>query len=222
MPPRIQTLLLLDQYDQQQSSAQTHQKKSNWSLSKARRQKNRESISVVNTISALDVRDELRARAVVQGSVVPDLVGEKNKVKAGSAAGGGTGGTKESTERQPGLKSSGSWELVDLTENTSDAATNKESTKTTTTTGGGTDKKDGGKSEKVDGDKKDTGTKDKDPFAAEEERLRKADPLYLFGAFPTRDLRVAQKEAREALQSYIAAANTATTILDHIKKQEKQ
>eukprot|EP00547_Thalassionema_nitzschioides_P015532 CAMPEP_0194247698 /NCGR_PEP_ID=MMETSP0158-20130606/16973_1 /TAXON_ID=33649 /ORGANISM="Thalassionema nitzschioides, Strain L26-B" /LENGTH=131 /DNA_ID=CAMNT_0038983827 /DNA_START=190 /DNA_END=582 /DNA_ORIENTATION=- len=40
-----------------------------------------------------------------------------------------------------------------------------------------------------------------------EQVLRQANPIDLFGAFPSRDLRSAQKDAEKALQHYVDAAN---------------
>jgi hypothetical protein len=47
--------------------------------------------------------------------------------------------------------------------------------------------------------------------------LRKANPIELFGALPSRDLRQAQINAQDALQAYIDAANFAVTILNLIQ-----
>jgi hypothetical protein len=46
----------------------------------------------------------------------------------------------------------------------------------------------------------------------DEERLRRADPLTLFGAMPPKELRQAQKEAQKALAAYVAAANLLVAI----------
>ena len=46
-----------------------------------------------------------------------------------------------------------------------------------------------------------------------EERLCQANPIDLFGAFPPADLKVAQKNARYSIASYIKAANIAAKIL---------
>mmetsp|Transcript_1208 Transcript_1208/g.1547 ORF Transcript_1208/g.1547 Transcript_1208/m.1547 type:complete len:194 (-) Transcript_1208:4-585(-) len=56
----------------------------------------------------------------------------------------------------------------------------------------------------------------------EDELLRKANPIDLFGAFPSKDLRNAQEDAGNALQYYIDAANLAVSILKAIDKKNNQ
>jgi hypothetical protein len=51
--------------------------------------------------------------------------------------------------------------------------------------------------------------------------LRKANPIELFGALPSRDLRQAQSNANDALQAYIDAANFAVSILTLTQKNRE-
>ena len=47
----------------------------------------------------------------------------------------------------------------------------------------------------------------------EEEKLRNVNPMELFGALPPHDLKIAQKQAKESLKSYVEAANFAIEII---------
>jgi len=49
-----------------------------------------------------------------------------------------------------------------------------------------------------------------------EKRLQAADPLDLFGAFPPRELKAAQQEAKRALESYVRAANLRRVLLSKL------
>lgn len=56
----------------------------------------------------------------------------------------------------------------------------------------------------------------------EDELLRKANPIDLFGAFPSKDLRNAQEDAANALQYYVDTANLAVSILKTIDKKNNK
>lgn len=53
----------------------------------------------------------------------------------------------------------------------------------------------------------------------QETLLRMANPIDLFGAFPPRNLRTSQKDAYQALQEYIEAANFAVALLKIMEKK---
>jgi hypothetical protein len=61
-----------------------------------------------------------------------------------------------------------------------------------------------------------------DPIMDEEEILFQRDPLELFAGVRPRDLKMAQKQAKEALESYIQAANLAALILAELQQTAQQ
>lgn len=190
IPTRLQALLLLNEYDQQQKGAQDHQKKLIWNIVKARRQKSRENVGLGHGISALDVRDELRARTVLlQDSKVPSLIVEQSPQD---------------------IQASGSWELVDVVEKRKDIEEEKDDAAATSDTG---------LRNRKGNPKTEVQWTLESALEDEDEKILRADPIDLFGAFPPRDLRVAQREAKESIQRYIDAANAARSLLSLLEEK---
>lgn len=190
IPTRLQALLLLNEYDQQQKGAQDHQKKLIWNIVKARRQKSRENVGLGHGISALDVRDELRARTVLlQDSKVPSLIVEQSPQD---------------------IQASGSWELVDVVEKRKDIEEEKDDAAATSDTG---------LRNRKGNPKTEVQWTLESELEDEDEKILRADPIDLFGAFPPRDLRVAQREAKESIQRYIDAANAARSLLSLLEEK---
>ena len=186
--PRLTAVCLLEAYAQVQDKGNTAFKSAMWNINKARRQSGSTSM-VDSSIAASSVRAELRARAVLR-QAIPDLV--------------------EGTDRTQSDSDEDYFELVDAVEELS------------TIRDGGKENiladksnEDGLRNRKATS-KKQEWTEETSPD--EDDRLRNADPLDLFGALPPRDLRTAQKEARKALAAYIEAANLAAAILSVTKK----
>jgi len=204
LPNNIQALLLLNAYDKKQTDGRTHQKQVTWDLSKARREKNRGSIGVSHAISALDVREELRARSVLREATTPSppLTDEDSKSNTPSA-----------------IRRGDTWTLVDAVED-KDSSSDEKPPPTTSPGVGLRNRKQGGTDSK---EEQNQWKEEKVPD--EDDRLRNANPIDLFGAFPPRDLRSAQKNAKKALQAYVDAANAAASLLallNETKKEQKR
>jgi hypothetical protein len=196
-PSRLQALLLLDGYSRCQQGAQTHYKSTLWNLNKARRQKSRESLAS-GTISAEDVREELRARAVLLEKI-PDLAEE------------------DSGERVSGIDTCDQWTLVDVVEEMSTVKENAPYASKSASAEGLRNRKKINNITEVD--KKGMGVQE-ESIPGEDDRLRNADPVTFFGAFPPKDLKEAQKEAKAMLEAYIQAANLATAIISLTKENK--
>lgn len=192
LPARLQALLLLDGYSRCQKGAQPHYKSTLWTLNKARRQKARENLAA-DGISVELVREELRARTVLLEKN-PDLLEEESKSQ-----------NKHSVAQDI-------WTLVDAVEEISAMKENTSTTlKNNTTTPGLRNRKNANKIKSEDKNKMGV---NEEVLPDEDDRLRNADPLLLFGAFASSDLKEAQKEAKATLEAYIQAANLAAAIIN--------
>lgn len=170
-------------------------KSSMWKLSKARRQRGNGT-----TISALDVREELHARAVLREST-PELVDVEGSTTAKS--------NKEEEDY---------FVLVDaVEEEMAEKRAQKENDVPTKTNADGLRRRN-----KASEDTKTTTEWTQEDIPDEDDRLKSADPVDLFGAFPPRDLIASQKDAKKALAEYIEAANLARAILEVINANEKK
>lgn len=194
--PHVTAVCLLQAYADVHDQGNADLKSAMWNLNKARRQRGNG-----NTISALDVREELRARAVLR-EATPDLAVE--------------GASAETSENQD------YFELVDAVEEVAEirgqAKENMPSKKSNAEGGEGLRRRNTNKKE-AEQDTKTEWTQEQNPD--EDDRLRNADPVDLFGAFPPRDLMTAQKNAKKALAVYIEAANLARAILETTNSQKK-
>jgi hypothetical protein len=206
LPKNIQALLLLDDYARAQEGAQCHFRSTLWNLNKARRQKGRESTVLVTGISVEDVREELRARAALLMEEAPELVEE---------AGNDEKETKGKADRDL-------WTLIDRVQVAEERTAIEKENEMPSSSSTSTTPATGLRHRKASTNKEDTNSskwtqenEESDVPLSDEERLLKADPLQLIGgAFPPRDLRVAQEEARTALATYVKMANLAAAILE--------
>ena len=64
---------------------------------------------------------------------------------------------------------------------------------------------------------------EEEDYIEEDEKILRSDPIKLFGGyFPALELKVAQRNAREALATYIQAANEAAKLLELLRESEKK
>jgi hypothetical protein len=189
--PTIDILVNLESYSQSHISASSSLKTAIWDLNKARRQRRRNMMGYGHAFSALDVREELRAQTKVEClNEEPSLVDDDSDENVVNDHGD-------------------SFILctVDVTNTTKDNV--KESN----------DDNDGMRHRKSERSKPNTDQKqskwtEEIIIDEEEMKLRNTNPLDLFGGGLTpRDLKLAQKHAKESLASYITAANDVAKIL---------
>jgi hypothetical protein len=176
--PHLTAVCLLQAYAEILDEGNDCFKKSLWNLNKARRQMGRGT-----TLSAMDLREELRAQTVLREST-PDLAVEGSKTP-----------NEESDED--------CFQLVDAKEELAAIRQKVDSTNKS---------KEGLRNRKAsEGEKTEEWTEETSPD--EEDRLRSVDPIELFGALTPRDLKGAQQDAKKALEAYVQAANLAVAIL---------
>ena len=240
--PTLDLLCLLDSYDVAHGSGRTSQKAAQWKIGTARREKGGFHLGGSSTsISALNVREELRARAVVQvassGADEPSLVDEGfSSSKIAEKEGEETdtvfalhldGIPKKGEEA---VKSA----VADDDATLSTAIRSHEADATSTTglrqrkknaspSGQNTKENEDGTNEKSQWTEEiPSETTQLTPEELEEEKLRTANPLDLFGGLPPPSLRAAQVQAREALVKYVEAANVAAEIIRLTNEAEKR
>lgn len=187
--PNLDVLTLLDEYISAHEDASSNLKSTFWNISKARRQKG--GLGVGFSYSALDVREELKADAKLQCREVlePELVDESNPDKKTFVLHfGGVVGMN----KDEGLVESQNKEVSDT----------------------GLRRRKGKDPEKNKYKKWSTDILNED----EQKKSLMIDPIELFGAFPPKELKLAQKNAKDSLKSYIEAANAARTILKLIEE----
>lgn len=189
--PHVTALCLLEAYNNAHQKGNVDLKSSMWKLNKARRQRGNGA-----SISAIDVREDLRARAVLREST-PSLTVE--------------GETNEALDEED------YFELVDAVEEIAEIRGQKENN--APTTNAGTEQAGLRRRNKAGEEDKKEWTQENNPD--EDDRLRNANPVDLFGAFPPRDLIAAQKEAKKSLAAYIEAANLAKAILQITNIKQK-
>ena len=242
--PTLDLLCLLDSYDVAHGSGRTSQKAAQWKIGTARREKGGFHLGGSSTsISALNVREELRARAVVQvaSSGADD---EPSLVDEGSSSSKIAEKEGEETDTVFALHLDGipkkdeeavESAVTDDDATLSTAISTSHEADATSTTGLRQRKKNASPSGQNTRDKED-GTNEKSqwteeippetnkltPEELEEEKLRTANPLDLFGGLPPPSLRAAQVQAREALVKYVEAANVAAEIIRLTNEAEKR
>jgi hypothetical protein len=201
---KITTLSLLDAYSQIHAQAQADQKNFIWQITKARRAKSiGGALMMGSDILAEDVREDLRAATVLKlKSDEPELVQEEGTTKMDPKM-------EESPIRL--------FELVNV--HALEQQQQQQRAKTLSSGGNVDDENTGLRRRKGNNDSevhKDTDNawtvENKAKDYDEEELLRRADPLTLFGAMPPKELRQAQKEAVKALAAYVEAANLLVAI----------
>lgn len=200
-PPRLKALLLLDGYSRCQQGAQIHYKSALWNLNKARRQKARESLAA-GSITAEDIREELRARAVLLEKT-PSLLEDDTK--------------SDNTI----LDGNDQWTLVDAVKEMSAMKANLHAPIAERAPSEAAQGLRNRKKANIADDQKSFGLKE-EIQPEEDDRLRTADPISFFGAFPARDLKEAQQESKAMLEAYIHAANLAAAIIDLTNQLEKK
>lgn len=234
--PTLDLLCLLDSYDVAHGSGRTSQRAGLWKIGTARREKGGFHLGGSSTsINALNVREELRARAVVEVAAAaaasePPLVDEE------SSSSKSTGKQSKETDSLFALHLDG-MPKTDPKSDTPDKATDNENDdgeatlstaisadadatsstglrqrKKTAQTAAGRNKKEEEETGKWTEEVPPQNVK-LTPEQLEEEKLRTANPLDLFGGLPPPSLRAAQIEAREALAKYVEAANYAAEII---------
>ena len=230
--PTLDLLCLLDSYDAAHGSGRTSQRTGLWKIGTARREKGGFHLGGSSTsINALNVREELRARAVVE--VAAASAGEPPLVDEESSDSKSTGkqsketndslfvlhldGLPETDPRSDASDKHTDNENDDATLSTAISADATSSTglrqrKKNVQTGTGQTKTEEEQSSKWTEEVPSHNVK-LTPEQLEEEKLRTANPLDLFGGLPPPSLRAAQIEAREALAKYVEAANYAAEII---------
>ena len=214
--PITDLIVHLDSYMQSHISASSSLKSAIWDLNKARRQRGRNAMTVVKAYSALDVREELRAQSLVECMKGEPLLQDEDDESKKTLVDIGDLFVLRCVGHSKGDKS-----IV--------------TTKDTIETDGIRQRKIVEKSN-INNDVKGS---NKSEWSEEihidekEEQLLHMDPLELFGGgLVPRDLKLAQKHAKECLASYVAAANEVAAItrllaesldkVDNIEENEKK
>lgn len=205
----LDILTLLDAYSQIHEIANQNQKNCTWQITKARQNKGRRGALVAGVLTAEDVREELRASAVLltDAASSSDATVDPSSLVEEAA----THKEKKADNNKPLVRQ---FVLTDIHSGLSQKVSEN------------ADKKTGDEGlRRRKGDKEEIGDTNKnewtvvDPEKEEEERLLSADPLDLFGALPPQELRKAQEEARKALAGYVEAANLIAAIQERLPTQ---
>jgi hypothetical protein len=176
-----------------------------WQLTKARRSK-RGAVTVESAYRPQDVREELRARALVNiEGEMPDLVDDG-------------GNKKQQSQIQPPK-----FTLVDAVE---EMTKQKEAAKENINSAAAATGKDGGLRQRKNASASEKATNqswtaEDEDADTEERKLVELDPSELFGGLPSRELKLAQEHAKKALACYVLAANAAAEVLSLLAAAEK-
>jgi hypothetical protein len=202
---KVSVLSLLDAYSNIHEQGQNSQKACTWQITVARRNKGRHGALTNGVLLADDVREELRASKVLKSACSePALMDEPLSPTK-------TAKESFSMERQ--------FVLAD--------PTSKKNPPVLDGFGDGKDKEASGLRRRKGAGENDSNEKkwsvevEEDEEKLEEERLRTANPLDLFGAMPPAELKKAQAEAYKALESYVEAANLVAAIQQELQKGSK-
>lgn len=207
---RLSVLRDLQEYIEASEAGNVALKKSRWQVTKLRRKQNRGLMTMEDTFSADQIREELRARTLVRdqnSAGEPGLITEGQKKKTSSVGG------------------APKWELVDALE---EKIGNKENSSTTGSTAASVSES-GLRQRKIKGKpglenstaiekNKDASKMTEDIIVDEEDLLLLRDPLELFSGVRPGDLKMAQQDAKAALDSYIEAACRAARILHQLNQ----
>lgn len=200
----LTAVCLLESYSKAMEKGRNDLKSALWSLNKARRQKGQ------GSISSMDVREELRARTVLR-EATPDLLADEDKDDAVD--------TFASSDHEDHFR------LVDAVEERKSTCARNEHPEDSTNSKSKASASDGLRNRKgADAPNIQTEgewTEEIESNPDEEDRLRNADPIELFGALAPRDLKLAQEGAKKALAAYVEAANLAVAILNATRKDSK-
>jgi hypothetical protein len=241
----------LQEYSDLSQTGNDRLKSSLWQITKLRIKQTKGTLTLEENLSAEQVREELRARILVKNitkaavnvdepelteETLPPISNTSMSTLITHSGGSMRGGTSIPT-----------WKMVDAIQervlatteqssresNIANLATNDKSTtglrqrkntnKTTTATN-----TDNNNNVINNNNKKATGStespQEADMMMTDEDKLLHRDPLELFVGVRPLDLKVAQMQAKEALHSYIQAANQAALILaelEHAKQQQQ-
>mmetsp|Transcript_41633 Transcript_41633/g.47309 ORF Transcript_41633/g.47309 Transcript_41633/m.47309 type:complete len:199 (-) Transcript_41633:104-700(-) len=187
LPPKLKLLLLLDAYEKHQILASMKLRKCFLQLSKARRSKMSQSLGLASDNES----SELSASRVREELLYPRATIVVNN-----------GCDNEKLSRY--------WRLIDPID---EGGGNEKVKKMEGNTNHGGLRQRQGIELEGENTENNNNCECGEKLSDDDEVLRKANPIDLFGAFPPRDLRKAQKEAQNALEYYINTANLATAIL---------
>lgn len=189
--PTTDLLTALESYNESHLSASSSFKSSVWNLYKARRQKGRNAMTIASAYSAFDIREELRAQATLTCSLNKDepLLGDEDlvNIRHGDVFALQIYDSKSKEDR------------IAAPKNVNDEIGIRHRKK-------GSDDKNQSKIGSL--------WKEENCYVEEETKLLKTDPLNFFGGgLAPRELKLAQKHAKESLNAYIAAASQAAAVL---------
>ena len=198
--PAIDLIVHLESYTESHISASSSLKSAVWDLNKARRQRGRNLMTIGTAFSALDIREELRAQTYVEYLREEPPLEDEDGLRKYSC------GTQGSYVLRSYIQLKENDLSADVKNNQSEGIRQRRS------------KKEVKPQSSTAGKWSEENFKDE-----EEEKLRSTNPLDLFGGgLVPRDLKLAQKHAKESLASYIAAANEVAAIMRLIEgKLEK-
>jgi len=195
--PIIDLLSLLDEYCSSHGQGSAKLKSCIWNIHKARRQKGGSHLGGNNIYSAMDVREELRARVHLM------LTSHTNHVALD-----GLEGQQDLESSQLERESSFVVYMNGEMQKEGKDLRASVSIKNSDT--------DGLRNRKIRSSIDDKGKPDwseNNVENNEEEKLRNADPLQLFGGLTPSSLKHAQQNARESLLAYVETANLVSEIL---------
>jgi hypothetical protein len=206
MSRRVTALAHLQDYATLTEAGHSELKACLWQLTKSRRSKNRGMLSLESPFCAGQLREEFHARTLVRNEEEsPALVEEEED----------DDDDKDSKKKKKSTSSPTTWKLVDALDERNKDKENKENVMKKKSDNGGLRQRKNAKQEEDEEDKEWTVVEEKN---SEEELL---DPLELFGGLAPRELKVAQQQAKKALESYIQAANQAAAILALLQKENQ-
>ncbi len=232
---RLEALLLLDAYSKVHEKAGDLQKSCCWSITKARHSRRREIVGFEGQLSATHVREELRARVVIQlnkgsSNTPPPLMDDddennvNNDKKTKKAEDSSLNFTlidvveELERRRQPPPSTSHDDPNILAQEDKEDALTRELDPQSY----GLRHRKGKSTAESKHDDATKTVVEEPIPFVMDEdeEELRRMNPLEILGgSLPPRELKTAQVQARESLLMYVEAANKAAAILKMIQRK---
>jgi hypothetical protein len=198
LPPQLKSLLLLDAYSKQHFLGEVEQKKCLWNLQKARRFAMRECLVNTKAFSVESVREDIYPRAIVTAEEfvdIPDI-------------------EKEDEKKDRPKSSKLHWTLVDPIASEKSKIKHDTNNNHINNSDTGMCHRKGKPNESISLSSKKWIEEDVfEEEETEEDLVRKANPITLFGALPPRDLRLSQANANAAIQAYVDAANIAVQIL---------
>lgn len=216
---KMEVLLHLQEYADSIESANSDLKSCFWHLTKSRQSHSGGGL-LTTSFTAEQLREEFSAQLYVtqdeREAIEPGLVQE----------GRNTGKSESSSSSSSSTKT---WKLTDIIQETKKLQKVASSTISSTAPGSSktesSSSSDGLRQRKNKKQQEDGNQPSDDKWTMVEETnqddLLKSDPLTLFGGLTPKELRLAQENARQALQKYIDAANSITAILAELPPIEE-